>query len=44
MLIFGTYMGQELKVPDDDRREGITDEETYVEVAFDLSYDIENWL
>ena len=37
-------MGQELKVPDEDRREGITDEEAFVDVAFDLSYDIANWL
>ena len=44
MLISGSYMGQELKVPEDDRRDGITDEEAYVEAAFDLSYDISNWL
>ena len=42
MLMSGTYMGQELKVPVADRREGITDEEAYVEAAFDLSYDIAN--
>ena len=44
MLMSGTYMGQELTVPEDDRREGITDEEAYVEADFDLSYDIANWL
>jgi hypothetical protein len=44
MLMSGTYMGQELKVPEADRREGITDEEAYVETAFNLSYDVANWL
>ena len=44
MLMSGTYMGQELKVPEADRREGITDEQAYVEAAFDLSYDVANWL
>ncbi len=42
MLMSGTYMGQELKVPEADRREGISDEEAFVEAAFDLSYDIAN--
>ena len=37
-------MGQELKVPEDDRRDGITDEEAYIEAAFDMSYDIAKWL
>ncbi len=37
-------MGQVLTAPDADRREGITDEEAYVEAAFDLSYDIARWL
>jgi hypothetical protein len=32
------------KVPDVDRREETGDEEAYVEVVFDLSYDITNWL
>ncbi len=44
MLMSGTYMGQKLKVPEADRRDGITDEEAYVEAAFDLSHDIANWL
>ena len=42
MLMSGTCIGQEFKVPEADRREGITDEEEYVEAAFDLSYDIAN--
>ncbi len=37
-------MGQELKVPEADRREEISDEEPFVEAAFDLSYDIANWI
>jgi hypothetical protein len=37
-------MDLQLKVPEVDRRDGITDKEAYVEVAFDLSYDIANWL
>ena len=44
MLMSGTYMGQDLKVPDSDRREGISDEEAFIEAAFDLSYDVANWL
>ena len=44
MLMSGTYMGQELKVPVVDRRDGITNEKAYVEAAFDLSYDIAKWL
>jgi hypothetical protein len=44
MFMSGTYMGQDLKVPEVDRREGITDEESFVEAAFDLSYDIAKWL
>ena len=43
MLIRGTYMGQHLKVSYEDCRDGITDEEAYVEAAFYLSYDIANW-
>ena len=37
-------MGQGLKVPEADPREGITDEQAYVEAAFDLSYDVAIWL
>ena len=44
MLMACAYMGQVLKIPDGDRRDGMTDEEAYVEVAFDMSYDIANWL
>jgi hypothetical protein len=44
MLMSGTYMGQELKVPEADRRDGICDEEAYVESVFDLSHDIANRL
>jgi hypothetical protein len=40
MLISGTYMGQTFNVPDVDRREGMIDAEAYVDVVFDLSYDI----
>ncbi len=43
-LMPGTFMGQDRKVPDADRREGIVDEEAYVEADFDLSYDIASWL
>ncbi len=42
MLMSKTYMGQELKVPEADRHEGITDEEAFVEAAFNLSSDIAN--
>jgi len=31
-------------VPEDDRQEGKTEEELYMEAAFDLSYDIAEWL
>jgi hypothetical protein len=44
MLMSETYMGQELKMPEADRREGITEKGAYVEAAFDLSYDVANWL
>ena len=44
MLMSGSCMGQELKVPEADRRDIITDKKAYVEAAFDLSYDIANWL
>jgi hypothetical protein len=37
-------MGQQLKAPDEDRRDGNIDGEAYVEAAFYLSYDIANWL
>jgi len=38
MLISEIYMGQVLKVQDAKRHEGISEEATYVEVVFDLSY------
>ncbi len=44
MLMRGTYTNQQLKVPDEDRREGITEEEAYVEAAFYMGYDIAKWL
>jgi hypothetical protein len=44
ILMSGIYMDQELKVPEADHREGITDEHAYVEAAFGLSYDVANWL
>ena len=44
MLISGKYMGMELVMPEDDKREGATSEELYMEAAFDLSYDIADWL
>jgi hypothetical protein len=37
-------MGQELKVPEADHRERITNKEAFVEAAFELSYDIANWI
>jgi hypothetical protein len=37
-------MDQVLKVPDANRRDGITDEEAQVEVVFDMSCDIADWL
>jgi hypothetical protein len=33
-----------LVVPEDHRQEGITEEELYMEAAFDLIYDITEWL
>ena len=44
MLISGTYLGMKLVVPEDDRQEGKTKEELYMEAAFDLNYDIGEWL
>ena len=44
MLMSGTYMGHQLVVPIEDRNEGVTDEEAYVEACFFLSYEIANWL
>ncbi len=44
MLVSGTYMGQQLVVPIDDRNEGLTYEEAYVEACFVLSCDIAYWL
>jgi hypothetical protein len=43
MLMSGTYMGQELKLPEDffSNVAGIT---PFVEAAFDLSYDVADWL
>jgi len=40
MLIAEKYMGQDLVVPVDCRTEGVTKEDTLLEAAFDLSYDI----
>ena len=37
-------MGQELVVPADCRTEGVSEEDTFLEAAFDLSYDIAHWL
>ena len=37
-------MGQKLDVPEDCQIEGVSQEDTFVEVAFDLSYDIAHWL
>ena len=37
-------MGQVLTVPSANRCEEIVDKDAYVEAAFDLSYDIANWL
>ena len=44
MLIAGNYMGQELVVPVECRGEGISEEDTLLEAAFDLSYDIAHGL
>ncbi len=37
-------MGMKLVVPEDDIKEGATTEKLYMEAAFDLNYDIANWL
>ena len=44
MLISGTYTGMKFVVPENDIREGATAEEIYMKAAFDLSYDIADWL
>ena len=44
MLIARNYMGQELSVPEECRTKGVLEEDTLLEVAFDLSYDIAHWL
>ena len=33
-----------MAVPADDRTQGVTDQESYVEIAFDLTCDIAHWL
>ena len=50
-LIAGTYMGHKLDVPGPSERytsrvyrEDMTDEEAFMEAAFDLNYDIADWL
>ncbi len=40
MLMEGSYTVQELIVPSNDHTKGANDQEAFVEVAFDLSYDI----
>ena len=37
-------MGQELVVPDECRTERVSQEDTPLEAAFELSYDIAHWL
>jgi hypothetical protein len=44
MLLAGTYMGQALIVPEEERAEGATDEFAHLEATFDLSYDVAKWL
>jgi len=44
MLLGGTYMGQALTVPEEERAEGATDEFAHLEATFDLSYDVAKWL
>jgi len=44
MPIAGNYMSQKLIVPEECRTEGVSEEETLLEAAFDLSYDIAHWL
>ena len=44
MLIAGTYMGQALKVPEEESSEGATYEFAHLEATFYLSYDVANWL
>jgi hypothetical protein len=40
MLVAGNYTGQKLVVPEDCQTEEVSEEDTFIEVAFDLSYDI----
>jgi hypothetical protein len=40
----GTYLGKRLTQPDEDRREGATNVEAYVDAVFNPSYDIAHWL
>jgi len=44
MLIARNYTGQELVVPVECRTEGVSKEDTLLEAAFDLNYDIAHWL
>ena len=44
ILLAGTYMGQALIVPEEERAEGATDEFAHLEATFDLSYDVAKWL
>ncbi len=44
MLLAGTYMDQDLKVPAEECAEGATDEFAHLEATFDLSYDVANWM
>ena len=42
MLLAGTYMGRDLKVPEEERAEGATDAFAHLEATFDLIYDVAN--
>jgi hypothetical protein len=44
MLLARTYMCQALKVPEEERAEGATDEFAHLEATFDLSYGVAKWL
>ena len=44
MLIAGIYMGQKLVVPEECQTSGVSEEDTLLEAAFDLSYDCAHWL
>ncbi len=39
MLLAGTYLGQALTMPEEERVVGVTDEFAHLEATFDLSYD-----